>query len=47
MANVVIVVLLIACVGGACFYLYKSRKKGAKCIGCPCENSCSGRCGDK
>ena len=45
MINVVIVVILAACVGGACYYIYKSKKKGVKCIGCPYEKSCSGGCG--
>lgn len=27
-------------------YIYKSKKKGVKCIGCPCAGSCGGKaCG--
>lgn len=45
MANIVIILILILCVGGACHYIYKNRKKGVKCIGCPYAQSCSGGCG--
>ena len=44
MANVIVIIILIACVGGACHYIYKSRKRGIKCIGCSCAKSCSGGC---
>lgn len=47
MADFIIVVILIVCVGGACRFLYKSRKKGAACIGCPHCSSCSGSCETK
>lgn len=43
-ALVVILVL-----GGAVFYIVKSKKNGKKCIGCPggcCTGSCQG-CGTK
>lgn len=37
------VVLLI--VGGAALYIYRAKKRGAKCIGCPSAHKCSGQCG--
>ncbi len=36
------VILLI--VGGAAFYIYKAKKSGKKCIGCPDSGTCSGSC---
>ena len=36
------VVLLI--VGGAALYIYRAKKRGAKCIGCPSAHKCSGQC---
>lgn len=47
MADLIIILILAACVGGACYYIHKSRKKGIKCIGCPYSNSCSGGCSDE
>ncbi len=47
MVNVIIILILAACVGGACYYIYKNRKKGVKCIGCPYAQSCSGGCHDE
>ena len=39
MINVILVVILLAILGGAGFYVYKAKKSGRKCIGCP-EGSC-------
>lgn len=46
MADVIVIMILGICVGGAIRYIYKSKKSGAKCIGCPhsCSCSCSGNC---
>ena len=40
----VVIVLILAIVGGAAFYIYKAKKHGKKCIGCPDSGSCSGKC---
>ncbi len=47
MENVIIiaVVALILCL--AIFYIVREKKKGAKCIGCPNADKCSGRCNEK
>lgn len=39
MKNAIIVVLLILAVGGACAYICRKKKAGAKCIGCPYEKT--------
>ena len=31
-------------VGGAVFYIIKSKRAGKKCIGCPYANKCPGCC---
>ncbi|MBR5144807.1 MAG: FeoB-associated Cys-rich membrane protein [Clostridia bacterium] len=37
-----IILLIIALmVGGALFYIFKARKSGQKCIGCPHAKTCS------
>lgn len=40
-ANIIISIILIALVGGAICYIYKEKKKGTKCIGCPMAGSCT------
>ena len=42
-ADIVIIVILIASVSGACVYIYKERKKGRHCIGCPSSATCPRR----
>jgi len=38
--NIIIGVILTLVVGGAIFYIYKAKKNGKKCIGCPDSGSC-------
>jgi len=42
MDNIIILALLGLILGGAAGYVYKARKKGVKCIGCPNGGKCSG-----
>lgn len=44
MANIIIAVLLVACICGAIFYIRNKKKHGARCIGCPCANHCAQKC---
>jgi hypothetical protein len=45
MENLAIILILAAVLGGAAWYIYKAKKSGAKCIGCPNSGSCgSGGC---
>ena len=45
MENLIVVVILALILGGAAFYIYKAKKSGAKCIGCPDAKTCGGNCG--
>lgn len=45
MENLVIIVVVAAIVALAGFYIYKAKKSGKKCIGCPDSGSCSHNCG--
>lgn len=45
MENVIIIAILVLILGGAALYVYKAKKSGKKCIGCPDGGSCSGSCG--
>ncbi len=40
MKNVIIILMLVALVGAASFYIWKAKKSGKKCIGCP-SSGCS------
>ena len=40
----VIIAIVAAIIGGAAYYIYKAKKSGKKCIGCPDSGSCSGNC---
>ena len=44
MANWMVILVVGFLVGGAAGYIYKEKKKGARCIGCPHSGVCSGHC---
>ena len=44
MANIIVILIVGMIVGGAAGYIYKSKKRGVKCIGCPDSATCSGHC---
>ena len=41
MQNFIIIIALVLIVGSASYYLYKEKKKGRKCIGCPSGGCCN------
>jgi hypothetical protein len=45
MANTVIIIVLLAIVGGAAAYVIRAKKQGQKCIGCPYSKECAARGG--
>lgn len=44
MQDFIIIAILVVILGAAALYLYKAKKRGAKCIGCPDGAKCSGNC---
>ncbi len=40
--DLLVLLLIAAILGGAGWYLLRSRKKGKKCVGCPHSGSCGG-----
>jgi len=40
MTDFLVVAVIALIVGGASMYIYKEKKNGAKCIGCPHAKSC-------
>ena len=48
-ANIIAVVVLVAVLGGAASYVYRAKKRGVKCVGCPYGGECGSKscsCGD-
>ena len=51
--DLIVILILLLILGGAGFYVYRAKKSGRKCIGCPagsCSSSsaqggCTGHCG--
>ena len=44
MANLIVALVIGLIVGAAAGYVYISKKRGAKCVGCPHSGSCRGGC---
>jgi len=44
MADMILILVLVLILGGAGLYVYRAKKAGKKCIGCPEGNACSGNC---
>ena len=40
MTDIVIALILLTILGAAAFYVYKAKKSGQKCIGCPNSRTC-------
>lgn len=45
MVNVIAVLVLLAVLAGAAGYVYKAKKSGQKCVGCPYAKQCAARSG--
>ncbi|MBE6588794.1 MAG: FeoB-associated Cys-rich membrane protein [Ruminococcaceae bacterium] len=45
MENVIVVIILVAIVLGIVCFLWRARKRGETCIGCPHAKACGGKCG--
>lgn len=45
MANIVIILIVLVVVGAIVLYLYRAKKRGETCIGCPYAKQCGGNCG--
>lgn len=44
MENLIVLLVVAFIVGCAAGYIYKAKKRGVKCIGCPDGKNCSGTC---
>ena len=44
MENIIIILIVLCIVAGIVLYLYKAKKRGETCIGCPYAKQCCGKC---
>ena len=44
MTNLIAFAVIAAIVGLAAGYVYKAKKRGVRCVGCPSGGNCSGNC---
>ena len=44
MKNLVLILIILALVFGVVFYLYRAKKRGGDCLGCPHSRGCKGCC---
>ena len=44
MENLVIIAILVLILGGVGIYLYRVKKRGQTCVGCPHAEKCVGKC---
>ena len=47
MDDVIVVLILLAIVAGILWYLFRAKKRGQTCIGCPYANQCADKRGDE
>ncbi len=45
MLDFILIVLLAGILGSVADYLYKAKKNGQHCVGCPNAKQCAGNCG--
>ena len=45
MADFIIIAVIALIIGGAAGYIYKAKKRGTRCIGCPNAGTCGRSCG--
>ena len=45
MDNILVALVILAVVALAGYYIYRAKKRGVRCVGCPDSGKCSGSCG--
>lgn len=45
MANLIVILVLLAVLAVAAGYIYRAKKRGEKCVGCPYAKQCGGQGG--
>lgn len=42
--DILVICAVVAVIAAAALYIYKAKKRGAKCVGCPYSQNCGGCC---
>ncbi len=45
MIDIILIIIILGIIGASLMYVYKAKKQGQKCIGCPAGKQCGGKCG--
>ncbi len=45
MENIIVILIISAIISCAAIYVYRQKKQGNTCIGCPHAGKCPGKCG--
>ena len=45
LVDIVITLILLAVTGTGAYYIYRSKKNGQACVGCPYTKECTSNCG--
>ena len=45
MENYIIIAILAVIAAGILWYLWRAKRRGVKCVGCPYAKQCGGKCG--
>ena len=44
MTDIILAIVILIIALGAALYLYRAKKRGEHCVGCPYSKQCSGKC---
>lgn len=44
MENIIVIAIVLCVIGSIVLYLYRAKKRGEACIGCPYAKQCGGAC---
>lgn len=43
LTDIIVIAVIVLIVGGASYYIYRAKKSGQKCIGCPHSKQCASK----
>ena len=43
MESLIVAIVILVIIGAAAGYVYREKKRGVKCVGCPCAKECAAK----